>query len=92
MIRALFILLALLWIQPDASGAVAVAAVAAGLSLFTRGAVAAWFDRQWLMVLLHPASIMLFLSIQWTAWMRSLRGGRSEWRGRSYTPVGELSL
>lgn len=86
-----WILLLMLWNDPHASTTVTIAAAAGGLSLLTRGAVAVWFDRQWLMVLLHPISIMMFLWIQWSAWLRSLRGGGSDWRGRTYISAGELS-
>jgi hypothetical protein len=37
-------------------------------------------------VLLHPVGILLTLSIQWRALFRALRGGRVEWRGRTYAP------
>jgi len=37
-------------------------------------------------VLLHPLGILLTLTIQWGALFRALRGGRVEWRGRSYAP------
>jgi cellulose synthase/poly-beta-1,6-N-acetylglucosamine synthase-like glycosyltransferase len=36
--------------------------------------------------LLHPLAILLTLAIQWGALYRALRGGRVEWRGRSYAP------
>ena len=37
-------------------------------------------------VLLHPLGILLTLTIQWRALFRALRGGRVEWRGRTYAP------
>lgn len=86
-----FVLMPLIWFESGPSWAMGTATAAAGLSLLTRAAVAAWFDRQWLVVPLHPVSIILFLSLQWFAWIRSLRGSASQWRGRSYTAVKELS-
>jgi|GEM_PF-347180 len=42
------------------------------------------FDRAWLGCLLNPVSILLFLVIQWTAWIRKTRGKGVQWRQRSY--------
>jgi hypothetical protein len=42
------------------------------------------FDRAWLACLLNPVSILLFLVIQWTAWIRKTRGKGVQWRQRSY--------
>lgn len=86
-----FLLTSVLWLKSGPAEALAVAAVACALSLLSRAAVAAWFDRQWMLVPLHPVAVAAFLLIQWSSWIRDLRGGVSEWRGRAYTPVGELS-
>ena len=42
------------------------------------------FDRAWLGCLLHPVSILLFLIIQWTAYLAKSHGRGVEWRQRSY--------
>ena len=42
------------------------------------------FDRAWLACLLNPASIILFLTIQWSALISKSRGKGVEWRQRSY--------
>ncbi|MBY0227902.1 MAG: hypothetical protein K2W96_01345, partial [Gemmataceae bacterium] len=34
--------------------------------------------------ILHPVGVLLLLLIQWQALLRSLLGGRSSWRGRTY--------
>lgn len=42
------------------------------------------FDQAWLGCLLNPASIILFLTIQWTALIRKRLGRGVQWRQRSY--------
>lgn len=49
-----------------------------------RVTVARRFDRAWLGAALHPLSILVFLAIQWTAWMKSWFGVSGSWRGRTY--------
>jgi len=45
------------------------------------------FDRAWLACALHPASILLFLAIQWTALVRKSLGRGVQWRQREYAAV-----
>jgi ABC-type dipeptide/oligopeptide/nickel transport system permease subunit len=42
------------------------------------------FDRAWLACALNPASITLFLLIQWVALVRRSRGKSVQWREREY--------
>jgi hypothetical protein len=42
------------------------------------------YDRAFLACLLNPISIVLFLSIQWTALLRKNRGQGVRWRQRNY--------
>ncbi len=42
------------------------------------------YDRAWLGALLHPVAVVLFLAIQWTAWVDQKRGRTVQWRQRSY--------
>ena len=42
------------------------------------------FDRAWLACMLNPASIILFLIIQWIALIRKSQGKGVKWRQRSY--------
>lgn len=42
------------------------------------------FDRAWLACVLNPVSIVLFLMIQWIAFIRKARGKGVQWRQRSY--------
>jgi hypothetical protein len=42
------------------------------------------YDRAWLGALLHPVAVVLFLAIQWTAWVDQKRGRAVQWRQRSY--------
>lgn len=37
--------------------------------------------------LLHPVGITIFVAIQWYAFLRSLRGRPSTWKGRAYAPA-----
>ena len=43
------------------------------------------FRQPFLAALLHPAAIVLLLSIQWLAWARLMLGMPSTWKGRSYS-------
>lgn len=45
------------------------------------------FDRAWLACIFNPISILLFLTIQWTAWFRKSRGRGVQWRQRDYGVV-----
>jgi hypothetical protein len=63
---------------------IATAAIAGGVSLATR-LLGAWrFRQSVLSALLQPVGITLFLAVQWTALMRSVRKQPASWRGRSY--------
>lgn len=42
------------------------------------------YDRAWLGALLHPLAVLLFLAIQWLAWVNQKRGRTVQWRQRSY--------
>jgi hypothetical protein len=42
------------------------------------------FDRAWLACIMNPASIILFLVIQWIALIRKSQGKGVKWRQRSY--------
>ncbi len=54
------------------------------LSYLPRVLCCLMFDRAWFACLLNPVSILLFLVIQWTAWIRKTRGKGVQWRQRSY--------
>ena len=49
-----------------------------------RAALAVKCRERWSAVLVHPVGVVLTLAIQYQAFWRYLRGGRAEWRGRSY--------
>lgn len=58
---------------------------AAGLTLLPR-LLAAWrFRQSWRSALLHPVGIMVFLALQWIAFVRNLLGRPTAWRGRDYS-------
>jgi len=60
------------------------AGTAAGLTLLPR-LLAAWRFRQSLPgALLHPVSVLIFVGIQWVAFVRRLIGRPTQWRGRDY--------
>ena len=42
------------------------------------------YDRAWLGAMLHPLAVLLFLAIQWLAWVNQKRGRTVQWRQRSY--------
>ncbi|MEM0897252.1 MAG: glycosyl transferase, partial [Verrucomicrobiota bacterium] len=56
---------------------------AIALSLFPRILQAILYRLSIVGALLHPISIVLFLGIQWEAFIKSLRGIRPTWRGRA---------
>ncbi len=62
---------------------IVVSTVSILVSLLTRAVVAHSDGEPLVAILLHPVSIALFLTIQWTAWLRSLLGLRTTWRGRT---------
>lgn len=60
------------------------ALVGAALSLLPR-ALAAWrFQQSWLGAALHPVGVIVFLGIQWNAFLRSFNRRPQTWKGRSY--------
>jgi len=59
-------------------------AVGVGLTLLPR-LLAAWrFRQSWTGALMHPLSVMVFVGIQWAAFVRCLLGKTTDWRGRHY--------
>lgn len=75
----------LIWaIGEQAPFVIGVSLPAIAASLIPRWLCATRFDRAWSGVLLHPVSILLFLTIQWTSLIRSLRHETVVWRGRTY--------
>jgi len=63
-------------------------AVCGVLSYLPRLVCCLCFDRAWKVVLLQPAAMLLFLAVQWTAWVRSLLGLSVQWRARTYEAAG----
>ena len=53
-------------------------------SVFARAVEAVKCREHWSAVLLHPLGVVLTLCIQYQAFWHYLRGGKAEWRGRSY--------
>ncbi|MFL6414209.1 MAG: glycosyltransferase family 2 protein, partial [Bryobacteraceae bacterium] len=54
------------------------------LSLAPRIAAAVRFRQPWTAALLHSVAILLFLGVQWYAYMQSLLGTPATWKGRTY--------
>ncbi|MFM7056770.1 MAG: glycosyltransferase family 2 protein [Planctomycetota bacterium] len=63
-------------------------AVCVLLSYLPRFVCCLRFDRAWAVVWLQPAAMLLFLVVQWTAWVRSLLGLSVQWRSRTYEAAG----
>lgn len=63
-------------------------AVCGLLSYLPRIVCCLCFDGAWKVVLLQPAAMLLFLAVQWTAWVRSLLGLSVQWRARTYEAAG----
>jgi glycosyltransferase involved in cell wall biosynthesis len=61
-----------------------IAMAALALSYLPRIVCCFKFDHAWLGCLLHPVSILLFLIIQWTAYIRKSQGKAVQWRQRNY--------
>jgi GT2 family glycosyltransferase len=55
---------------------------AAALGYLQRLVAAVRFRQSWFGALLHPLGIILMEAIQWTGFLRHLRGIQSEWKGR----------
>ncbi|HEY8564268.1 MAG TPA: glycosyltransferase family 2 protein [Beijerinckiaceae bacterium] len=58
--------------------------VALGLSLGSRAAVTVATRENPLAIPLHPVATLVALAIQWTALLRTSRGGQAGWKGRLY--------
>jgi hypothetical protein len=69
------------WLPPLATCFALLAAVA---SYYPRIAAAKRFRQSWLGAILHPAGIIVFLAIQWYAFIRSARRQPAGWKGREY--------
>lgn len=63
-------------------------AVCVLLSYLPRLVCCLCFDGAWGVLLLQPAAMLLFLAVQWTAWIRSLLGLGVQWRSRTYEAAG----
>lgn len=63
--------------------------VAGLLGYLPRLAAALRFRQSWFGALLHPVGILLMETIQWTGFLRHLRGIRPEWKGRRAVASGE---
>lgn len=70
---------------PECSSAAGISAWAVVLSLIPRVLGARRFKTPLLSALAHPVAVMLFLAIQWQAWLRRLSGRTGEWKGRAST-------
>jgi hypothetical protein len=76
------LLLALpVWLPPLAACLAFIATLA---SFYPRFAGATRFRQSWLGASLHPAGIMIFLAIQWHAFIRGATHRPSDWKGREY--------
>jgi glycosyltransferase involved in cell wall biosynthesis len=73
--------------HPTSVRTVSIALTAAVVSYVPRVVTAARFDRTWLSAGLFPLSILLFVTLQWVAFVRHSLGSPSTWRGRTYTPT-----
>ena len=71
-------------VRPDSTRATVIAVLAATISYLPRVMAAARFDRAWLATALFPVSILLFVVLQWIAFLRRLLGAKPSWRGRTY--------
>jgi hypothetical protein len=79
-----WLLLAAVWLSPTQvdRSAIVTCAVAAAIGLITRGLLAVRYRQPWLGVVLHPASLLLFLFWQWQALWNLVWGRKVAWRGR----------
>jgi Glycosyl transferase family 2 len=77
----LLLLALLVWLPPLAACLAFIATLA---SFYPRFAGAKRFRQSWLGASLHPAGIMIFLAIQWHAFIRSATHRPSGWKGREY--------
>lgn len=63
------------------------ALLALGFGYLPRIIACVKYDNAWGAALLHPVSIIMFLTIQWVAWFKKVRGKVVDWRSRSYEMV-----
>ena len=77
----LLLLALLVWLPPLAACLAFIATLA---SFYPRFAGAKRFRQSWLGAFLHPAGIMIFLAIQWHAFIRSATRRPAGWKGREY--------
>jgi hypothetical protein len=77
----------LIWQGENSAGSLGVA-VCVLLSYLPRVLCCVYFDRAWKAAWLQPAAMLLFLAVQWTAWIRSLLGMGVQWRSRTYEAAG----
>jgi hypothetical protein len=61
--------------------------LACALSYLPRFLCCLQYDRAWVACGLSPVSILLFLVIQWTAWIRKSCGQGVQWRQRDYAVI-----
>ena len=79
-------------VRPDSTRATVIAVLAATISYLPRVMAAARFDRAWLATALFPVSILLFVVLQWIAFLRRLLGAKPSWRGRTLCLGHRLGL
>jgi hypothetical protein len=78
------------WLPPLAMCLALLAGVAV---YYPRIAAAKRFRQSWLGAFLHPVGILMFLAIQWHAFIRSARRLPAGWKGREYQkPPGPTSF
>jgi len=81
-------ILAFAYLMGGVSGSLTWPIVAScGLCSLPRFICCGKYDRAWLACWLNPISIMLFLIIQWTAFLRKSRGRGVQWRKRRYEVI-----
>ena len=77
----LVLLAGVAWLPPTVACLGVIAAVA---SYYPRFAAAWRFRQSWLGACLHPAGILIFLAIQWHAFLIAARHRPAQWKGRQY--------
>lgn len=73
-------------VHPHSPRTLTTALLAAGISYVPRVMAAVRFDRAWLATGLFPVSILLFVGLQWLAFVKASCGSKATWRGRAYEP------
>ena len=79
-----FVLVVLTLFVPTAEREFFLAFFGAALSLAPRIAAAARFRQPLGAAILHPWAILVFLAVQWYAFVRLLVGTPATWKGRTY--------